>query len=489
MSALQLRKRGIGRQIGFLFLLLVGTFGLLAGDRAVGSEATGSEAADRDTGSEAEVTTRGGPLHVVTISGSINPASADYLIQAIEDAHTGSAGALLLELDTPGGLVASTKDIIQAMLGSKVPIIVYVSPAGAWAGSAGTFITLAGHVAAMAPGSSIGAASPVGIGGGNPGGSPAPAAPGEEGQPAPAAENAAAQKAENLLSAFIESIAEQRNRNVEWAREAVTDAVAVTADEAAELNVIDFVAQDRRDLLEKTAGVSFDLAGEPTRLELADAQVVDVEMKLMTKILNVIVDPNVAVLLFMGGLLGLYMEFNNPGLIIPGALGAVSLMLAMIAMQILPFSWVGVLLILIGIGFFVAELFFTSFGVLFALGVGSLLLGGSMIFDRPEVSDLNVSFWPVLVPAVGGMAAFAAIVVFAVGRSMGRAQVAGTSELVGMRGMASTALDPAGTVFVRGEYWRARSQEGAIEEGTPVEAVDVDGLELRVRSVERATRS
>ena len=483
MSARRERKRGSGRQLGFLLLLLLGSFGLLAGERA-----TGSESPDAATGSEPAV--RGGTLHVVTISGSINPASADYLIQAIEEAQTAGAGALLLELDTPGGLVASTKDIIQAMLGSKVPIIVYVSPAGAWAGSAGTFITLAGHVAAMAPGSSIGAASPVGIGGGSPGGSPAPApaAPGEEGQPAPAAENAAAKKAENLLSAFIESIAEQRNRNVEWAKEAVTDAVAVTADEAAELNVIDFVAQDRRDLLEKTAAVSFDLAGEPTRLELADAPVVDVEMKLMTKILNVIVDPNVAVLLFMGGLLGLYMEFNNPGLIIPGALGAVSLMLAMIAMQILPFSWVGVLLILIGIGLFVAELFFTSFGVLFALGVGSLLLGGSMIFDRPEVSDLNVSFWPVLVPAVGGMAAFAGIVVFAVGRSMGRAMVAGTSELVGMRGTASTALDPAGTVFVRGEYWRARADEGPIEEGAPVEAVEVDGLELRVRSVERAGR-
>jgi membrane-bound serine protease (ClpP class) len=216
--------------------------------------------------------------------------------------------------------------------------------------------------------------------------------------------------------------------------------------------------------------------------------VVDVEMSMMTKILNVIVDPNVAVLLFMAGLLGLYIEFNQPGMLVPGALGAVSLVLAMIAMQLLPFSWVGVLLIVIGIGFFVAELFFTSFGVLFALGVGSLLLGGSMIFERPDVSDLNVSFWPVLVPAVAGMALFAAIVVYAVGRSMGMAQQSGTSELVGMRGRATTDLDPAGTVFLRGEFWRARLAEpGApLAEGAEVEAVSVEGLELSVKAVETA---
>jgi membrane-bound serine protease (ClpP class) len=420
-------------------------------------------------GAQAEpVVERTGRLYVARIAGSINPASSDYLQKAIELSTREEAGALLLELDTPGGLVASTKDIIQAMLASPVPIVVYVSPQGAWAGSAGTFITLAGHVAAMAPGSSIGAASPVGLG----------APPGGEGDDEK--RDVAGRKAENLLSAFIEAIAAKRKRNVEWARKAVREAVAVTADEALELGVVDLVAEDRADLLRQLRDFPFDLG--PTRVRLAlepgDARVI--EMSLLTRVLNVIVDPNVAVLLLLAGLLGLYIEFNQPGAILPGVSGAVCLVLALIAMQILPFSWIGVLLVLLGIALFVLEAFVTSWGMLFAAGVLCLLLGGSLLFDRPDVSDLNVSFWPVLVPAVAGMALFGALVLFAVGRSLGRRQVSGTGELIGMTGRSATALDPEGTVFIRGEYWRARSDE-PLPAGARVEAVAVEGLELRVR--------
>jgi membrane-bound serine protease (ClpP class) len=412
---------------------------------------------------------RTGHLNVVTIDGSINPASSDYLQKAIAQSETDGAAALLLELDTPGGLVASTKDIIQAMLNARVPVIVYVAPQGAWAGSAGTFITIAGNVAAMAPGSSIGAAHPVGIGGGAP-------SDDEDGK----STDEGARKAENLLAAFIESIAEQRNRNVEWAAKAVRESVAVTADKALELGVIDIVAATRSDLLTQLLEHPFPFQGEMVVLDIADASQRLIEMDALTRVLNVIVDPNVAVLLLMAGLLGLYIEFNQPGAVVPGVVGAACLLLALIAMQILPFSWIGLLLIAAGIALFAAEVFVTSYGLLFAAGMVCFLIGGSMMFDRPDLSDLNVSFWPVLVPAVAGMALFGGLVVYAVGRSLGRRQESGVSELIGMTGVATTALDPDGTVFIRGEYWLARA-DGRIGAQERVEATAVAGLELRVR--------
>ncbi len=422
-------------------------------------------------GEEGPVVRDRGPLLVARIDGSINPASSDYLQRAIEQAEERGARALLLELDTPGGLVSSTQDIIQAMLRARVPIIVYVSPQGAWAGSAGTFITLAGHVAAMAPGSTIGAAHPVGLGGGG-GGQTGK----EEGQPV----DHAGQKAENMLAAFIKAIAEERGRNVEWAQEAVRNSVAVSADRALELGVIDLVARDRVDLLAQIEGREVRVGGEPEVLELAGAPVERIEMPLMTRILDILASPDLAVLLFLAGALGIYVEMNQPGLIVPGALGAICLVLALIAFQILPFSWAGVLLMLVGLGLMVAEVFVTSWGLLFAAGAGFLLLGGSMLFDRPELSDLNVSFWPVLVPAVTGMALFGFLVAWAVARTMGRRQVAGVGDLIGMEGVARTRIDPKGTVFLRGEYWTARADQ-AIDEGARIEVLDVDGLELRVR--------
>lgn len=412
-----------------------------------------------------------GPLTVIRIDGSINPASSDYIQRAIRESEELGARALLMELDTPGGLVSSTQDIIQAMLRSKVPIIVYVSPQGAWAGSAGTFITLAGHIAAMAPGSTIGAAHPVGIGGGS-GGS----AEGEDGK----TEDHAAAKAENMLAAYIKSIAEERDRNVEWAQDAVRNSVAITADRAVELNVVDLVAMDRADLLKQLEGREVKLGGTTEVLFLVGAPVREIEMQLLTRIFNVLASPDVAVLLFMAGVLGLYVEMNQPGMIFPGVAGAICLLLALIAFQILPFSWVGVLLMLAGLGLMVAEAFVTSFGLLFAAGAACMLLGGSMLFDRPELSDLNVSFWPVLVPAVGGMGAFGALVVWAVGRSMGRPQESGVYELIGMEGVARTALDPSGTVFIRGEHWNARATE-TIPADAPVVAERVEGMVLHVR--------
>jgi membrane-bound serine protease (ClpP class) len=409
-------------------------------------------------------TTRSGPVLVARISGSINPASSDYLQKAIQQSVDEGAALLVIELDTPGGLVASTKDIIQAMLGARVPIAVYVAPQGAWAGSAGTFITIAAHVAAMAPGSSIGAAHPIGVGGG-----------GDSKE-----QEVAAKKAENLLAAFMESIAKQRDRNVEWAVKAVRESVAVTAEEALRLKVIDLMATDRADLLRKLEGREIRLGDERVKLAIANAPQREIAMPLITRILNVIVDPNVVVLLLAAGGLLLYIEFNQPGLLAPGIVGAVFIVLALIAVQALPFSWVGLLLVLAGLALMGAEAYVGSYGVLFLVGSASFLLGGTMLFDRPELSDLDVDFWSVLVPTAASLAAFGALVVVAVGRSMRRPQIAGVGELLGMIGLAKTALGPDGTVFVRGEYWRARAIEPVAAEER-VEIVGVSGLELTVR--------
>jgi len=200
----------------------------------------------------------------------------------------------------------------------------------------------------------------------------------------------------------------------------------------------------------------------------------------MNSLLDVLASPDIAVLLMLAGMLGIYVEFTNPGLIVPGAVGAVCLVLGFVALQILPFSWLGLFLLAGGLALFVAEIFFTSYGLLFATGVACFLMGGSMLFDMPEVNDLNVSFWSVLMPSVAGMSAFVGIVILAVTRSMAMPEITGTGELVGLTGEVRTGLDPNGMIFVRGEIWKARSDE-ALGEGDRVEVVGVDGLELQVR--------
>jgi len=410
-----------------------------------------------------------GFVNVATVSGAINPASSDYLQKVIARSESEGAAAVLIELDTPGGLLASTKDIIQAILNARVPVIVYVSPQGAWAGSAGTFITLAAHVAAMAPGTSIGAAHPVGVGGA-PGGGKSD----EKGR------DYAAEKAENFTAAFIESIARERKRNVDWAVKAVRESVAIPADEAVRLHVVDLVAPDRADLLAKIDGREVSVAGAPRKLGLAGAELRAVDRTLTNRFFDVLANPDIAVLLILAGMLGLYVEFTTPGVLVPGVAGALCLVLGFISLQILPFSWLGLLLLFGGIALVVAELFVTSFGLLFALGVGCFLLGGSMLFDRPAESDLNVSFWSVLVPAVAAVTIFGAVVVYAVGRTLRRAPVTGMNALVGRVGRAVTALSPEGTVFVRGEHWSARA-ESPVAAGANVEILAVEGMRLRVR--------
>jgi membrane-bound serine protease (ClpP class) len=288
------------------------------------------------------------------------------------------------------------------------------------------------------------------------------------------------EKAENLLASYVESIAKHRKRNVEWVVDAVRDSVAVDAEQARELGVIDFVAADRSELLALVEGRELEMPGGVVTLALKGVPVKNLEMSLLQEIFNFLSDPNVAVILMLGGMMGLYIEFNNPGLIVPGVAGAACLILTGIALQILPFDWVGLILMLAGIGLLVAEIFVTSFGLLFAAGIGCFLLGGTMVFEQPDLSDLSVSFWSVLVPAVLGLGIFSGLMVFALGRSLLVKQQSGVDEMIGMLGKAATSLSPSGKIFIRGEYWTGEAQE-LIDEGETVEVTSVEGLSLRVR--------
>jgi membrane-bound serine protease (ClpP class) len=420
---------------------------------------------------------------VVTVSGGINPAVSDHLQKAIVQAREQGAAALVVELDTQGGLLSSTKDIVNAILNAEVPVVVFVAPRGAWAASAGTFITLAGHVAAMAPGTSIGAAHPVSL---FPGGAPPPEPGEKEGDAKPTtSRDPSAEKIENFAAAFMESIAQERKRNVKWAIEAVRASKAITQKEALEKRVVDLVAEDLDDLLEKIDGRVVRVGRKDVTLRTKAASVVRLEMSLVNRFLNLISDPQIALLLIFAGLLGLYVEFTQPGVVLPGVAGAICLVLAGLALQIIPFNGIGLLLIFTGVALLVAELFVPSFGMLFTAGVLCLAAGGYMVFDVPEESDIPVPFWEAVVPAVAAIAVFGGIVVFLLGRSLLRPAVAGVEALVGASAVVDRDLAPEGKVLVRGELWSASADE-PIARGETVEVVAVDDLRLRVRRAARA---
>jgi len=275
-------------------------------------------------------------------------------------------------------------------------------------------------------------------------------------------------------------VAKERGRNVEWARQAVREAEAITADEALELGVIDYVARGREDLFRQLQGREVRVGDDFVSLDLEGLEVRPIEMTLLTRVVSFIAQPQVAALLVLAGMMGLYLEFQQPGMIFPGVAGAICLVLAGIAFQILPFSWVGLLLMVAGVGLMGAELFFPSYGLLLVAGAGSLLLGGTMLFDVPDIQGVEIPFWSLLVPVVVSFAGVAALIVYALGRSMGREQTAGVEELIGMQGRSATELSPSGKVFVRGEYWNA---DAAVEiaRGEAVEVTAVDGMRLRVR--------
>ena len=401
-------------------------------------------------------------VDLITIDGSINPAVDDFIRESIARAKGDDARALIIQLDTPGGLLNSTRAIVKEMLGAPVPVMVYVAPSGAGAGSAGVFITMAGHIAAMAPGTNIGAAHPVGGGG-------------EE------VKGVMGEKLENFTASFSESIAQRRGRNTEWAIQAVRKSVSITEKEALRKNVIDIVATNIEDLLKQADGRKVDIAGQQRELSLKDAQIVRYEMSLKQKIINAIADPNISYLLMMAGILGLYMEFSHPGVFFPGVAGAICLLLAFASFQLLPINYAGLILMLLGVALLVGEAFFPSFGVLGIGGIISMALGSLLLFDS-QSSDFGVDR-SIVFTAVGTLGAFVLTVSYLVFRSQKSKPSLGVEGLIGEIGEVRGKLSLKGKIFVHGEYWNAQA-ENEIDVGEKVQVVGYDdGMCLKVRRV------
>jgi membrane-bound serine protease (ClpP class) len=405
------------------------------------------------------------PVSLIELDSAITPVTVRLLAGAIERAQADGAQALVVQLNTPGGLERSMRSMVQSILGSPIPVIVYVAPTGARAASAGVFITMAAHVAAMAPATNIGAAHPVAIGGG--------------------ADKEMIKKVENDAAAFARTIATERGRNAEWAEKAVRSSVSATEREAVKLKVVDLVADSVPDLLARIDGRTVKTARGPATLATREAAVRVIEVRFRDKFLALISDPNVAYLLMMAGMLGIFFELSNPGAILPGVIGGICLILAFYAFQSLPVNWAGLLLILFGVVLLIAEIKVVSHGVLAIGGVIAMLLGSLMLYDTPQTTGIRLS-WFVIVPAVGTTAG---LVFFAVSmgiRALYRPAVTGQSAMVGRRAIARSALAPEGQVLIDGELWRAVSPDGRIEAGEAVQITAVDGLTLTViRSAQR----
>jgi len=398
-------------------------------------------------------------VDLIAIDGSINPAVDDFIREGIARAKNNGARALIIQLDTPGGLLTSTRTIVKEMLGAQVPIMVWIGPSGAGAGSAGVFITLAAHVAAMAPGTNIGAAHPVAGGG-------------QE------VKGVMGEKIENFTASFSESIAKKRGRNAEWAIQAVRKSEAITESDALKKKVIDIVARDIDDLLKQADGRKVDLDGKMQALALKDVTVNRYEMSLKQKVINILADPNIAYLLMMAGLLGLYMEFSHPGVIFPGVAGAICLLLALASFQLLPLNYTGLSLIALGVGLLVAEMFVPSFGVLGVGGIIALAIGSLLLFDT-ENSDLILDK-SIIFTAVGTVGAIMLALSYLVFRTQQARPSMGMDALIGTFGEVRSELAPVGKIFIHGEYWSAHA-ETPIEVGAKIEVVGYEGMTLKVR--------
>jgi membrane-bound serine protease (ClpP class) len=399
------------------------------------------------------------PVAMIDLDGAITPVTARLLTAAIERAQAERAQALIVRLNTPGGLERSMRSMAQAILNAEIPVIVYVAPTGARAASAGVFITMAAHVAAMAPATNIGAAHPVTIGGGDTG-------------------KEMGKKIENDAAAFARSLAAERGRNVDWAEKAVRASVSVTEREAVKLKVVDLVADSVPDLLAKIDGRTVKTTRGPVTLATRDALVKPIEVRFRDRFLALITDPNVAYILMMVGMLGIFFELQNPGVVLPGVIGGISLILAFFAFQSLPINWAGVLLILFGVALLIAEIKVVSHGVLTAGGVVAMVLGSFMLYEAPEVG-FRVS-WTVILPTVGATAGLVVWAVSAGVRAMMKSPVTGASGMIGRVVVARSALGPEGQVQVDGEIWRAVSEGEAIPAGEKVRVTAVDGLTLKV---------
>lgn len=425
----------------------------------------------------------GNPVLVLSINDAIGPASADYLIRGFEQAKSEQAQLVVIHLDTPGGLDSSMREIIKAILASPVPVASFVAPDGARAASAGTYILYASHVAAMAPGTNLGAATPVHIGG-LPGapkdpGAP-PAAPTGDKQPAPSEQDTLTRKQVNDAAAYIRSLAQLRGRNAEWAEQAVRDAVSLPANEALRLKVIDRVANDLPDLLRQLDGKTLEAAGQTVQLHTANAVLIERQPDWRTRLLAVITNPSVALILIMVGVYGLMFEFMSPGTGVGGVVGGICLLLALYALQLLPVNYAGAGLILLGVAFMIAEAFMPSFGVVGFGGIVAFVVGAVILMDT------DVPGYGIALPLILFLALLSAVLLGGVlGMAMKarkRALVSGDAELIGSLAtvMAVNDRDPfIGSVQAQGEQWQAQSQT-PLQVGQHVRVISRKGVLLDV---------
>jgi membrane-bound serine protease (ClpP class) len=400
-------------------------------------------------------------VHVLTADAEVNPVLSRYIDRGIDEAERTNAKAVVIKLDTPGGLSTSMEDIVQRIQASKVPVIVWVAPSGGKAASAGTFITMSAHVAAMAPGTSIGAAHPIDSSGGD-------------------IEGTLGVKVENNAAAYARSIAEERGRNADWAESAVRESVSAPTSEAVAKHIVDYQANSLDSLLSQADGRTVNVDGQQVTLAgIAGAPRVSNDMTLFERFLLIVSDPNIAFLLLSLGGLGLLVELFHPGVFFPGVFGTIALILAFFVLGTIPFNWAGVALIALAFALFAAEFFVAGFGALGIGGAIALVLGGLMLTSGNE-AGFTVSLW-LIIPMAIVLAAFFLMLGAAIIRTRRMPAHMGTLAMVGNRAIARSDLDPAGFVFIEGERWKAIAEDPPVKKGESVTIVSVKGFTLTVR--------
>ena len=426
-----------------------------------------------------------GRILLIDVKGPISVATSMQVSAALEQAETEHAMLVVLRLDTPGGLVNATRDLIQSILATSVPVAVYVAPSGARAASAGTYIAYAAHIAAMAPGTHLGAATPIELGGlpgpSRPSDSPRRDADGERKQQD--GDSAADRKAINDAVAYLRSLAQMRGRNADWAEKAVREAATLTAEDAVRERVVDLIASDLNELLVKIDGRTVVVAGIERKLETAGRPVASIEPDWRMRVLAAIADPNIAIILLMVGFYGILLEFWSPGALVPGIIGAISLLLGLVALSVLPVSFGGLALVLLGLALIAAEAFAPGFGLLGIGGVVASVIGTIFLFD-PSGSDIDLRVaWPVIIgmAALSSVLALTIVLGFAV-RARQRRTVTGAEEMIGFEGQVVGWEGSQGTVRAHGELWSARGP-AALVAGQRVRVVAREGLTLTIEPV------